>query len=97
MKKEPFEITVEYALEHEFKMSVTMLLKMGTDKAILSGGWAQAVREFELVKDMILVFDFIHSKRNGLELMIVPLWRGYMLSTSKTMSGTYNYSCKTAK
>lgn len=70
--KKPKDILVQCGTT-DTKILVTMKLGIGTKRAMLSGGWALAAREFNLTKGRIYAFDFVPSKRYGLNLLIMPL------------------------
>lgn len=70
--KKPIEIPV-YSATRIKTFMVTLKLGKGTNKAMLSAGWAIAVRGFDMTPGQIYVFTFVPSSLTDLELTVALL------------------------
>lgn len=68
-----------------------MKLGLGTKKAMLSGGWAQATARYKIKEGEIYMFSFCPSDLHGLILELIPCEE--VASSTNGMISTYAREC----
>ena len=72
--KEPIEVVVECANFFRKEFTVKMKIGEGTNKAMLSGGWAKAMDGYKMKEGQIYLFVFNDKdKIKGLSLLLMQL------------------------
>ena len=69
IEEKPIEINV-YSATSSKTFKDTLKLGEGTNRAMLSAGWATAVKGFDMTTGQIYVFTFVASTPTALELTV---------------------------
>jgi hypothetical protein len=68
--EEPIDLHVG-CIKSRKSLSVRMRIGLGSDKAIITSGWQDAVNMYNLREDDIVIFRFHPCQNGGMSLMIM--------------------------